>query len=131
LESRKDQRAFFAEYLRECRYLKNLSPRTIESYEHCFRMLRPFLDAKDGDWKLGLMDFAATGRRNPGGINIIVRSMKPFVKWLYENGRVQAPIVLKKQKGPAVIMPTLSTEEVLKLVRYRTTGVAGARTSQR
>jgi site-specific recombinase XerD len=114
-----DIEVLFPEYLRECRFLKNLSLRTIQSYEHCFRMIRPFVDAKDGDWKQALMDFAATGRRNPGGVNIIVRSMKPFVKWLHENGHVQAPIVLKKQKGPAVIMPTLSAEEVVKLVRYR------------
>ena len=109
----------FIGYLRECRYLKNLSPRTIESYEHCFRMIRPFLDARNGDWKQAMMDFMATGRRNPGGVNIIVRSMKPFVKWLHENNHIQQPVILKKQKGPTVLIKVLSDAEVKALAQYR------------
>lgn len=114
-----DIEKLFPEYVRECRYLKNLSPRTIHSYEHCFRMIRPFVDARNGDWKNAVMDFAATERRNPGGINIIVRSMKPFVKWLLENGHVDKPIVIKKQKGPSVLIPSMTAVDVQRLVQHR------------
>src|SRR5258706_13830209 len=114
-----DLKALFTDYGRECRYLKNPSPRTIESYEHCFRMIHPFVVAREGDWKNALMDVVATGRRNPGGVNIIVRSMKPFVKWLHENHHVEQSIILKKQKGPSALIHTLSTAEVQRLVQHR------------
>jgi site-specific recombinase XerD len=115
------------EWLRECRYLKNLSDRTLESYEHCWRMIRPFLEAADGDWGRAMMDFAATGRRNPGGVNIVVRSMKPFVRWLHTNGLVDKPIVLRKQKEPVLLTRTLTEQEVAHLVGYK----PGSRRSRR
>ena len=46
-----DLENLFREYLRECRYLRNLSPNTIGSYEHCSRMLVPFVTKREGDWK--------------------------------------------------------------------------------
>src|SRR5580698_10946678 len=97
----------FAEYLRECRYAKNLSPRTIECYEGCFRAVRPFLAESDGDWPKAIMALAATGRRNPGGINIIIRAMRPFVRWLHANALLSRPVKLTKQREPRLIIETL------------------------
>jgi hypothetical protein len=91
-----DLEILFREFLRECRYLRNLSLATILSYEPRFGMLLPFVNKRDGDGQQALMDFAAIGRRNPGGIKI----MKLFAKWILENKHVDAAISLKKQKSP-------------------------------
>src|ERR1043166_3407883 len=106
----------FAEYLLECRYVKNLSPRTIECYEGCFRAVKPFVDENDGDWPRAMMALAATGRRNPGGINIIVRAMKPFLRWLHEKGHVSRPVKLTKQREPRLIIETLSEDHLKRLI---------------
>jgi hypothetical protein len=77
---------------RECRYLKNLAPRTLASYEHCFRMIEPFLvDTNGGDVQKAVISLAETGQLNAGGMNIIIRSLRPFLCWLHENGHIPKP----------------------------------------
>ncbi len=114
----------FAEYLLECRYVKNLSPRTIESYEGCFRAVKPFLVQSEGDWPKAIMALAATGRRNPGGINIVVRAMKPFLRWLHDNGHASRLVKLAKQREPRLIIETLSEDHVKRLIGYKPTAPA-------
>jgi integrase/recombinase XerD len=108
----------FAEYLLECRYVKNLSPRTIECYQGCFRAVKPFLLESEGEWPKAIMALAATGRRNPGGINIVVRAMKPFLLWLHNNGHISRLVKLTKQREPRLIIETLSEDHIQRLIRY-------------
>lgn len=114
----------FKEYLCECRYVKNLSPRTIECYEGCFRAVRPFLAQSDGDWMKAIMALAATGRRNPGGINIVVRAMRPFLRWLHANGHLSRPVKLTKQREPKLLIETLTGDQIRKLVSFKPTAPA-------
>lgn len=70
---------------------------------------------------------AETERRNAGGINIIVRSMKPFLRWLQANGHIDKIVKLVKQKEPRIITRILTDDQIEKLLYHKAPSEAGRR----
>lgn len=109
----------FALFLREKKYLKNVSANTIDYLEYCFKTFQ-----KHGGelTKTGVQQFVINMKEagvSTGGANAYIRGLNSFFTWLYENGHTTHHLKIKHLKQEKRVMKTFSDEAVTKLVSYK------------
>ncbi len=102
----------FTQFIKEKRFLSNLSPSTIKSYKLSFQ----WFEKLNGDLtKSALANFVIGLREsgmNPGGCNVKIRSINSFLTWCYENGHNPENLRIKKLKGEQVVIKTFSDAHI-------------------
>ena len=111
----------FAQFIKEKRYICNLSERTIRSYERDVfnRWLKIVGEMLT---KQNLMRFVV-GMRESGlsatTCNITIRSFNSFLNSYYRNGHIPEPLKLQQLKVEKRIMRTFSEAQMKKLLSWR------------
>ena len=99
--------------------MRMLSQKTIMSYQQSFRAVRAglaeeYTRAADlrHDLKTTFMGITKAGKRTPAGINIAVRSINVFTKWLLDEQHLDTPVKVKRLKEPKLEVLTLADLQI-------------------
>lgn len=109
----------FEEFVRERKYLHNVSPRTVEWYETSFRWL-PCESPTQEELNAAVMRMRERGLK-PTGCNSVFRAVNAYLRW---SG---SPHKVRKLKEPQLVMPTFSEVQVKRLVTWKPDGAIGQR----
>jgi integrase/recombinase XerD len=108
-----------AQFIKEKRFLDNLSETTIRSYKLSFQ----WFEKLGGDFnKLALNNFVIGLREsgmNPGGCNVKIRSINSFLSWCYENGHNPENLRIKKLKSEQVVIKTFSDAHIKAFLKFK------------
>ena len=111
------------QFVRERRFLKNVSPRTEEWYRQSFRAFLPALENRSpGD--LSKANFieqiaAMKGRGlSATSINTFARSINAFLNWMREEGYLQTAVRISRLKEESKVIAPWSAEDAGRLLRY-------------
>lgn len=104
----------FQDFIRERKYLQNVSPRTIEWYENSFRWLPCEFPSQEQ------LNDAVVRMRERGlkatGCNCAIRAINAYLKW---SG---SPLKIRPMKEPRLVLPTLSEPQIKQLVAWKPQG---------
>lgn len=119
-------------FLKEKRYLCNLSPKTLDSYQQAFnayqRVLSKSLEGAGEvsnfplPTKDSLKDFVIGMRESglsPGGANVYIRSINSFLTWLHDNGHTPEKLSMRQIKYSKPIIKVFSETHVQALIKFR------------
>jgi len=111
----------FAQFIKEKRYIANLSERTIRSYERDVfnRWLKLVGEMPT---KQNLMRFVVGMREqglSPTTCNITIRSFNSFLNWCHTNGHITEPLKLQQLKTEKRIMRTFSEPQMKKILSWK------------
>ena len=122
-------------FLQDRQFLKNCRPKTIRSYRQAWNAFSAHLagvaraDQFRPALKQAVMAKMSEGRLKPSAINVYIRPMNAFVKWLANEEYIPSPIkpleLLKTTKRP---IPTLTSQQISRLVSWRPKDVVDRRT---
>jgi site-specific recombinase XerD len=110
----------FAQFIKEKRYIANLSERTIQSYEsHVFKRWMKYVGVMPT--QANLTQFVIAMREDglsPTTCNITIRSFNSFLGWLHRNGHAPA-LRLQQLKAEKRIMKTFTDDQMRTLLAWR------------
>jgi site-specific recombinase XerD len=112
--------ALFQQFLRERRYLNNVTPSTIEWYETAFKALQR-TSGEDSPrlTKPSLQGFVVALReRNvkPVSVNTYIKAVNAFCRWLHTEGHHAERLELSLLKLEKRIIPTLTDAQMTALL---------------
>lgn len=101
----------FEQFIRERRYLHNVSERTVEWYESSLRWLPCETPTQQqlNDLVMGMRERGL----KPTGINSVIRAINAYLKW------ANSPLKIRKLKEPLLVMPTFTDVQVRRLIDWR------------
>jgi integrase/recombinase XerD len=111
----------FEKFIRDKRYLKNLSERTIDSYREVFGRWIRFV-GREMPTASGLEKFVVGMREADFTIttcNISIRSFNSFLSWLHENSHTEERFKIKQIPGGKRVLKTFSDEDLHKLLDWK------------
>lgn len=123
---------WIAWFINERRYLKGVSPKTVEWYQCSFRALAPYIDQCTDELELkaglkqGIMAMLAANT-NPITLNDRIRCLNAWLHWLEVERHVSQRIRLSKVKEPQKVVPTLTPEQIRRFAAYRPDSPTGKR----
>src|SRR5258706_15378039 len=98
----------FEHFIKEKRYLNNLSERTLASYKNdVFKRWMKYVGGMPT--KQNINQFVIKMREHnlaTSTCNITIRSLNAFLSWLYQNGHLTEPLKLQQLKAEKRIMKT-------------------------
>jgi integrase/recombinase XerD len=114
-------------FITERRYLKNVTRKTLSWYACSFSAFRPFLANVKGEddlkpmVKTAVLELAERGL-SPVSINVYLRCLNAFMKWLHDEEHIGVPIRIAPLKTEKKVLAVLTPEQVQQLVAYRPRG---------
>jgi len=112
---------FFEKFIRDKRYLKNLSERTISSYLEVFKRWVRFVGSELPDHER--LEKFVVGMREAGftitTCNISIRSFNSFLYLLHESGHTGERFKIKQIPGGRKILKTFSDSDLRRLLDWR------------
>ena len=101
----------FEQFIRERKFLHNVSPRTIEWYEQTFKWLGKYepTEASTKEFVIGMRE----GGLKPISCNSRIRVANAYFKW------AGLPLHINRLKEEGRVQPTFSTEQLTKLIAYK------------
>lgn len=114
----------FELFIREKRYIQNVSENTILFYRTSYKAFKKHstINQVADLSKINLLEFIATMRENgisAAGVNAYIRGTNPFLTWLFENELTSEHFKIKKQKCEKRIMKTFTDAQVKAIVNYK------------
>lgn len=109
----------FAKFIKECEYVKNLSPATLRSYQYAYDAWDRFNGELSDD---GLSEFIYSMREaglKPGACNVYIRSLNVFFNWLHQRKLTQDRFKLPLLKEQETIIPIFSDEDIKRILRWQ------------
>jgi integrase family protein with SAM-like domain len=123
--------ALFQQFLNERRYLKNVTPDTIEWYETAFKAFeRTLHDDAPVITKTSLQNFVVKmPQRNVKAVsvNTYIKALNAFCRWLHEEGHYADRLELPLLKLEKRVLPTLTDERMTTLLARRPKGFVACR----
>ena len=119
----------FEQFLRERRYLKNVTPKTVMWYQTAFDALTRTVDAPDPT-QLGkpvLQDFVVRLRErglSPVSCNTYVKAINSFLAWLHIEDHIREPLALQLQRTEKRVVQTLTVDQLRRLIAFKPKNVA-------
>jgi integrase/recombinase XerD len=111
----------FEKFIRDKRYLKNLSSKTIDSYREIFGRWVRFVGKEMPN--VELLEKFVVGMREAGftitTCNISIRSFNSFLSWLHDNGHAEEHFKIKQVPGGKRVMRTFRDEDLRRLLDWR------------
>jgi integrase/recombinase XerD len=111
----------FAAFVRERRYLHNVSPSTVSWYTHAFKWL-PSESPSQDELKDAVMRMRAKGLKETG-CNANIRAINSYLHWSSGSERKCGPGCRQRRiqqlKEPQNIMPTFTAAQIERLVQWR------------
>ncbi|HEY2153168.1 MAG TPA: hypothetical protein VGH34_20330 [Vicinamibacterales bacterium] len=107
--------ALFQEFLAQRRYLKNVTPSTIEWYETAFKALQHTLGADPPLTKASLQQFIVSLRQRdvkPIFCNTYIKALNTFCRWLHEEGHPSDVVALAPLKFEKRLIETLTDQQM-------------------
>lgn len=101
----------FAAFVRERRYLNNVSPSTVSWYTHALKWL-PSESPSQEQLKDAVMRMREKGLKATG-CNSVIRAINAYLKW---SG---SPLTIPQLKEPQNILPTLTAAQITLLVNRK------------
>jgi integrase/recombinase XerD len=109
----------FEQYIKEMRYLRNFSPKTIITYQDCFKN---WLRHAGGIPTQESLDALVIGMREKGlqatSCNVTIMAFNAFLTWLKNKG-VIGPLRLKKLPVERKQMRVFSDEEIKRVLAFK------------
>jgi integrase/recombinase XerD len=109
----------FAQFIKERKYLTNVTPATIEWYEQSFAWLSTE-SPSDADLKDFVIRMRERGLKATG-CNCRIRAVNAYLKW------AGSPHRIPKLKEPQLVLPTFSKAQVTLLLKHKPHGVCQTR----
>jgi integrase/recombinase XerD len=111
----------FQQFLAHRRYLKNVTPSTIEWYETAWTL---FTRAANDDalTKRSLQNFVVALRQRsvrPVSCNTYIKALNAFCRWLHDEGHTPDRFELSLLRVETRVIQTLTDEEIQRLLSYR------------
>ncbi len=112
-------RESFAPFIREKRFLDNLSENTLRSYKLAFQCLEKLGGNLNKTALSNLVIRLREAGMNFGGCNVKIRSMNSFLTWCYENEHNPENLRIKKLKSEQVVIKTFSDAHIRAFLRFK------------
>lgn len=112
----------FQQFLTQRRYLKNVTPSTIEWYETAFKALQRSLGADPPLTKASLQQFVVSLRQRdvkPISCNTYIKALNTFCLWLHEEGHLSERVALSPLKFEKRLIETLTDEQMKTLLSVK------------
>ncbi|MEZ5428744.1 MAG: tyrosine-type recombinase/integrase [Pyrinomonadaceae bacterium] len=113
-------REIFDQFLKEKRYLTNVSPQTIKYYEWMYNRWNHHIGKFPT--KENIKEFVIKIRESDITVytaNSYIRGINSFLSWLYENEYTKEHLKIKKLKEPEKFLKLFSDEQIKRLLNYR------------
>ena len=122
----------FERFLRERRYLKNVTPKTVVWYETAFLALsRAVRLSGPSDLNRSVLQDFVVGLRerglSPVSCNTYLKALNAFFAWLHAEGHLLEPLVLSPQRTEKPVLTVLSEEQLKRLIAFRPKGLSQSR----
>src|SRR5262249_52045999 len=119
----------FERFLRERRYLKNVTPKTVVWYETAFQAFkRSVAVTGPGDLtKPLLQDFVVALRErglSPVSCNTYLKAINAVLAWLHAEGHVRDALALSPQRTEKRVIQTLSDDHLGRLLAFKPSSTA-------
>jgi site-specific recombinase XerD len=121
------------QFLKERRYLLNLSPRTLEWHAGVWRLFQKFATNSLGSGaftqpalEAWVIEQRARGVTAPT-VNSRLRSLNAFGRWMHEQQHAAARVRMKPLREPKRLVQTLTDEDVRRLVGFKPPAGEGQR----
>src|SRR5262249_30672791 len=118
--------ALFTQFLNERRYLKNVTPDTVEWYETAFKAFRRALnDDAPPITKSSLQSFVVKmrqGNMKPVSVNTYIKALNAFCRWLHQEGHHTERLELPLLKLEKRVLQTLTDEQMSTLLTRKPKG---------
>jgi integrase/recombinase XerD len=116
--------SLFEQFLRERRYLKNVTSKTEDWYRSAFDALtRTVLVATPADLNKAALTSFVIGLRerglSPVSCNTWAKALNAFFTWLHAEGHVAACLRIQPQRTEKRILQTLTDEQLRRLVTFK------------
>ena len=115
--------SLFEQFLAECRYLKNVTPSTIEWYETAFKAFQRSADSSPPLInKASLQHFVIALRQRgvkPVSCNTYIKAMNAYCRWLHEGGHHQDRLELPTLRVEKLVIQTLGDEQIRRLLTVK------------
>jgi integrase/recombinase XerD len=114
----------FERFLRERRYLKNVTPKTVVWYETAFQAFtRSVTVTGPSDLSKPLLqDFVVALRErglSPVSCNTYLKAINAFLAWLRAEGHVRETLALSLQRTEKRVIQTLSDDHLRRLLAFK------------
>lgn len=114
----------FQLFLREKRFVSNVSNNTVEFYEYSYKALEKYssIKAVSDLNKTNLIDLIATMREqgvSDSCADARIRGINPFLTWLYENEYTREHFKIKRIKLQKRIMKTFTDSQIKAIIGYK------------
>ena len=115
-------------FVDERRYLKNVTAKTLIWYRSSFRAFSKHLDSITAEGqikagvKAGIIHLLEERGITPVSVNVYLRCLNAFFKWLHEEDHVTQLIRIPKLKVEKKVLTILTDEEIRTLIGYRPAG---------
>lgn len=112
--------SLFEQFIKERRYFRNLSERTLRFYTETYRYFKQvgaFDDLSKQSLQNAVIIFRERGA-GIGGINAYIRGVNTFLKWLHEEHKYEN-LSLKQLRGGQTILRSLTDDELKTIVRHK------------
>lgn len=125
-------RILFEQFVRDGLYLKGVSARTENWYWQSWTAYSHVLqDCNPGDLDKGSflsrIEEMRTRGVSPITINTYSRAINAFLRWLHQEGHSPALVQVPRLKEEQKVMPTLTADQIRRLVEYKPKGLNGTR----
>lgn len=114
----------FAKYVEDRKYLKNVSPKTIEAYRDAWKAFGPHVEpvlASGGricdGIRVGVAHLMAKGLR-PVSINSYLTAIRAYLNWLHVEGHLKDKPRVEFLKYEHQVLATLSPEQLHRIIRH-------------
>lgn len=116
-------------FVKERRYLKNSSPKTIAFYQESFKAYLRFTAAEIPTKQAVLQFVSGMKERDMKTVtmNCYIRGVNSFFSWLHENHYLSEPLTIKQLKEPFKVMTYLSDVQVRAIMGFKPKGKAQVR----
>jgi integrase/recombinase XerD len=114
----------FDQFLKERKYLKNVTPRTLDYYEKCFRAFCSVTKEREpADLNRKTLQALAVGWRERGvsatTCNSYARGLNAFFVWLHAEGHISNPLRIPKQHTERKVVQTFSPAHLQAIITFK------------
>lgn len=110
----------FDQFIREKRFLTNVSPKTIKYYGFVFNIWKNYINEFPD--KLNVKEFVIKVQESgvsPFTANSYIRGINSFLTWAYENELTDTHLKIKKIKEPDKILKLFSEKQLKAMLSYK------------